>query len=120
VIPPDADLQDEMLEEDEEGLAAERTDLAWGRSGLAVMGCGVAILRGLPALDAHPAQPVAGAVILMMGGVVWMIGLYAARKRRTEVGEWRPAAQLAELGPIGLGTAAVGLAGAVLVMFQDT
>jgi len=120
VIPPDADIYEEMLEEDEEGLAAERTELAWGRSGLAVMACGVAIVRGLPTVEGHPAQPVAGAVILLMGGIVWLIGLYAARQRRPAVGEWRPAAQLRELGPIAWGTAGVGLAGAVLVMFQDT
>ena len=29
------------------GLAAERTELAWGRNSLALLGCGAAVAKGL-------------------------------------------------------------------------
>lgn len=120
MIPPDADLYDEALEEDEEGLAAERTDLAWGRSGLAVMACGVAIARGLPGVGRQDPRPVVGAVVLVMAGVVWMVAVYGSRKRQRAVGEWRPAAQLRDVGLIAIGTSAVGVAAIMLVLFLDT
>ena len=42
------------------GLAAERTQLAWGRSTLALFGCGAAIAKGLPNITGTPGRPWAG------------------------------------------------------------
>jgi len=102
------------------GLAAERTDLAWSRSGLALMACGVAIAKGLPALQGNVSQPIAGVVLLAMGGSVWLLGWVAARRRRHEIGEQRLRATYGDVAPIAFGTAAVGAAGIVLVILQST
>jgi len=102
------------------GLSAERTDLAWSRSGLALMACGVAIAKGLPALHGNVSQPIAGIVLLVMGGAVWLLGWAAARRRRHELGQQRLRASYRDVAPIAFGTAAVGAAGLVLVLFQST
>lgn len=100
------------------GLAAERTDLAWSRSGLSLMACGVVVAKGLPALAAIPAEPVAGAVILVLGAATWLLGLAAAHRRRHAPGDERATARLSDVLPVAVGTAAVGFAGLVLVLFQ--
>jgi uncharacterized membrane protein YidH (DUF202 family) len=107
--------------ERDSGLAAERTELAWGRSALALLACGAATVKGLPKVTGTAAHPLAGAVILGLGGLVWLLGLPYARARakaahdglRHRVTAW-------ELAPVALGTALVGVAGLVINLFLPT
>lgn len=103
--------------EDQDGLAAERTDLAWSRSGLALGACGVLVLRGLPTVTGHPARPVVGGLIVLLGTVVWALGYRSSHRRRPIPGRPRPPATWLDLAPAAYGTAVVGLAAAVLAVF---
>jgi putative membrane protein len=100
----------------EPGLAAERTDLAWNRSGLALLACGAAVLRGFPPAG-FSARHVVGAVILVLGAFTWAMGAFEARRRRSRPGLVRPAATRGDLLPVALGTTAVGAAAFVLAAF---
>jgi uncharacterized membrane protein YidH (DUF202 family) len=102
----------------DEGLAAERTELAWSRSGLAMMACGVVVARGLPTIDAVPRRPVVGVTILGLGAVAWALGLYAARRRRAAPGTPRPVARWRDLAPVAVGSTVIGVAAFFLVVFQ--
>jgi uncharacterized membrane protein YidH (DUF202 family) len=99
----------------ETGLAAERTDLAWNRSGLALLACGAAVVRGFPPAG-FSARHVVGFVILVLGGFTWAMGAYEAR-RRARPGRARPTATRRDLLPVMLGTTGVGLAASVLAAF---
>jgi putative membrane protein len=96
----------------EPGLASERTDLAWNRSGLALLACGAAVLKGFPPAG-FSARHVVGVVILVLGGFTWAMGAYEAR-RRSRPGLTRPTATRGDLLPVAMGTTAVGLAAFVL------
>jgi putative membrane protein len=98
------------------GLAAERTDLAWNRSGLALVACGVAIMRGLALRGLSPAHVGVGAVVLVLGGAVWALGALQAR-RRSRLDHGRERAEATDLLPIAIGTAAVGVAAFILGAF---
>jgi inner membrane protein YidH len=102
-------------DEPESGLASERTDLAWNRSGLALLACGAAVLRGFPPAD-FSARHAVGAVILVLGAFTWAMGAYEAR-RRSRPGLARRVATCRDLLPVMVGTAAVGLAAFVLAAF---
>jgi uncharacterized membrane protein YidH (DUF202 family) len=105
------------------GLAAERTQLAWGRSTLSLLVCGVAVARGLPLVgdaagDGIDPEPLAGAAVLAMGGLAWLAGLpYArARAKASHAGQ-RHMVTPRELAPIAFGTVLVGVAALVLDLF---
>jgi uncharacterized membrane protein YidH (DUF202 family) len=104
-------------EDDEEGTAAERTMLAWSRSGLALMACGAAVFKGLPLLSATPSEPVAGTIILVLGGVVWIVGSVSRQRRAHSPHGYQPAVR-SDLLPIAVGTAGVGIVGMALVVFK--
>lgn len=94
------------------GLAAERTELAWGRSALSLLACGAAVSRGIPGVTASGGRPWVGGILLALGGMVWLaaLPLAAARARESRAGVRRPA-RLGELRPLAYGTAVVGAAG---------
>ncbi len=118
---PDPTLAaEEGYEGPDAGMAAERTDLAWSRSGLALGACGVVVLKGLPAVTGNPRQPLVGAVILLLGGVTWGLGRWSAHRRRPRDGKPRQTATWADLAPASYGTAAVGIAGLVLVFLRPS
>jgi inner membrane protein YidH len=97
------------------GLASERTALAWNRSGLALLACGAAVIRGFPPAG-FSARHVVGVVILVLGGFTWAMGAYEAR-RRSRPGRARPVATRRDLFPVVVGTAGVGVAAFVLAAF---
>jgi len=108
------------------GLAAERTEMAWSRTGLAMIGCGVVIAKGLPTLSLSSTQhrvaipetashPFLGGAVLTIGVAVWLLGLYSARRRRHS--GRRRVAVWSDLAPAAYGTAAVGVAALVLAFF---
>jgi uncharacterized membrane protein YidH (DUF202 family) len=93
------------------GLAAERTDLAWNRSGLSLAACGAAVIRGLVGTGSPHGNLAVGACILVLGAITWALGSWhlaqarARRQRRTTT---------RDLLPISVGVAGVGLAAFVL------
>jgi uncharacterized membrane protein YidH (DUF202 family) len=113
-----ADLQ--VGYERDEGLAAERTELAWGRSTLSLLVCGVAVARGLPLTadqlgDGIDPEPIAGAVVLAMGALAWLAGLpYARARAKASHTGLRHVATSRDLAPLAFGTVMVGLAALVL------
>ncbi len=89
----DGDEPPELADVDSDrdrGLAAERTDLAWGRSTLALFACGAAVAKGVPNIT-DGSRPGAGIVMLLLGGAVWLAGLPFARLRANGVldARWR-------------------------------
>ena len=98
----------------DKGLAAERTDLSWSRSGLSLLACGVAVLRGIARPPLQTGRGVTGACILALGGFVWMLGEFHARRVRGA----RPApATRADLLPLACGVALVGVAAFAVAAF---
>jgi uncharacterized membrane protein YidH (DUF202 family) len=94
------------------GLAAERTDLAWNRSGLSLLACGAAVMRGI----AHPplitkGQTAVGASILALGAFTWALGSWHAHRSRMR--RARPTSA-ADLVPVSVGVALVGIAAFVI------
>ena len=60
------------------GLASERTELAWNRSGLAVLGAVVILVRRL-----WPLEGTTTSVVLLVtaaGAVTWAVGMMRARR----------------------------------------
>jgi uncharacterized membrane protein YidH (DUF202 family) len=119
VNPEPTLASEEGYEGPDPGMAAERTDLAWSRSGLSLAACGVIVLRGLPAVTGHRSQPLIGAVILVLGAFTWGLGRWSAHHRRPRAGQPRQVATWADLAPASYGTAAVGIAGLVLVLLRS-
>ncbi len=109
----------EELVEVDRGLAAERTELAWGRSALAVLACGAALVKGIPGSGAPEGQPLLGVVVLTGGGLIWLAGLPLAHRRaRPGTGQTRIVARSADLIPITIGTAVIGAAGLVIAALR--
>jgi len=100
------------------GMAAERTDLAWSRSGLALGACGVIVLKGLPSITGNPREPLIGGAILLLGAVTWALGYWSSHQRRPRPGRPRPVATWRDLAPAAYGTAAIGVAGLVLAFLR--
>ena len=98
------------------GLAAERTDLAWNRSGLSLLACGAAVARGFTVGDPTPGRIGVGAAILVLGAFTWLLGAWQAR-RRSGAGLARVVARPRDLFPVAAGTAAVGIAAFLLGLF---
>lgn len=104
------------LAEDEElpGLAGERTDLAWSRSGLAALACvGALLKRILTTFDSVSARLLVLA-LLAAAGVAWLAALGHARAVARGTLEGRPVADPRVLATSAYGTAALALAALVL------
>jgi len=95
-------------------LDAERTDLAWNRSSLSLIACGAAILRGLGRQPLVRANVAVGVCVIVLGGLTWLLEAWGVQQVRRR-GARRATA--ADLRPITLGVAAVGVAAFVLCAF---
>jgi putative membrane protein len=104
-------------DEPDPGLAAERTDLAWNRSGLALLGLGVAVMRGLAVPHLPAARSDAGAMILVLGALVWLLGAITTH-RRLRPGHAHEPATRNDLAPIALGVAVIGVAAFALAALR--
>jgi uncharacterized membrane protein YidH (DUF202 family) len=66
------------------GLAAERTDLAWNRSGLAVVVVVAIMLRRLWPLEGY--KSVIALMLIAAGAIAWAVGMRLARRGRPVTG----------------------------------
>ncbi|HZM55519.1 MAG TPA: DUF202 domain-containing protein [Acidimicrobiales bacterium] len=64
------------------GLAAERTDLAWNRSGLAVVVAVAIMLRRLWPLEGY--KSVIALALIAAGATAWAVGMRLARRKRPD------------------------------------
>jgi len=100
------------------GLARERTDLAWNRSGLAVLACIAVLLRRIWPL--HGTDQVVALASVSAGGVVWALALSVGRsvsgRKSGEPGLLSPARARA----ITAATLALALAAFVLGFFSPS
>ena len=98
------------------GLAGERTDLAWSRSGLGVLACLAAIVkRILPELSTLDARALVTAA-LVVGGVAWAFGLFWARVVAATTLAGHRGADTRMLRAVAIGTAALGVAAMVIAL----
>ncbi len=110
----DDDLGDDS--DDDVGLAAERTTLAWRRSGVSVIAVGVAVARGIPVHDDIPARPMLGLMIVLLGAFVFAVSSVQAGRRAARRGTTRPVACLADLWPVTAATAFAAVGSMVVVL----
>ena len=88
-------------------IAAERTDLAWSRTGLAILALGALIVRGIGRLPLAASNLARGVYILVLGALTLFLGAWHAsgtrrrRERRTT---------MAEFASIAYGVAVIGIA----------
>ena len=94
-------------------LAETRTDLAWNRSGLALLACGLVVMRGFTVAHLPPSQVGVGATILVLGALTYGLAAWHAQ-RRLRPGRLEIAANRDDLMPVAAGTAIVGIAAFVL------
>jgi uncharacterized membrane protein YidH (DUF202 family) len=87
----------------------ERTDLAWNRSGLAIVGCGLVVMRGLTLNGFERSDVAVGAAILMLGFASYLLAGWHARRRLAPGRAERPA-RPADLLPLAIGVTAIGVA----------
>lgn len=87
----------------------ERTDLAWNRSGLAIVGCGLVVMRGLTLNGFERSDVAVGAVILGLGMLSYLLAGWHARRRLGPGRAERPA-RPADLLPLAIGVTIIGVA----------
>lgn len=98
------------------GLAAERTTLAWRRSGISVIAVGITVARGIPTVDTVPARPLLGLAIVLLGAVAFAVSHRQSTRRSARVGTERPAAELADLWPVSAATLLAAVGAAIVVL----
>ena len=96
------------------GLASARTSLAWERTSLSLLACGIAVAKDVPVLRGGHGHPLVGIAILVLGAIVSLTSSRQARQRAKHFGTTRPAATLQDLAPLTLAIALVGIAGTVI------
>jgi uncharacterized membrane protein YidH (DUF202 family) len=107
-----------MTADHDPGLAADRTTLAWRRSGVSIFAVGVAVARGVPTVDAVPARPLIGLAIVVLGGLAFIVGSVQAARRSAHIGLGRPTAELRDLWPVTAATVCVALGAIVVVLLR--
>jgi uncharacterized membrane protein YidH (DUF202 family) len=93
--------------------ADERTDLAWNRSGLAIIACGLIVARGLTLNGLERSDVAVGAVILGLGMASYVLAGWQARQRFAP-GRAEEPAQPRDLLPLAIGVTTIGVAAFVL------
>ena len=102
----------------DEGLTHERTDLAWNRSGLAVVACVAVLLRRIWPLTGT--GQIVALVCIAAGAFAWALALSLGRTlgSRTNEARWRLSQRRATV--ITMGTLALGVAALTLAFVPQT
>ena len=108
----------EPLSEPDEGLAGERTDLAWTRSGVAAIVCVGVLLRRLWPLDR--ADHAIALALVAAGAVAWASGLVVARRVAETTHQGRDVIAPGTLRLISAGTFVLALGAFVLGCFPPS
>lgn len=98
------------------GLAAERTALAWQRSGISIVAVGIAVARGIPTVDGVPRRPLAGLAIVALGALAFAVSQAQATRRGHRAEHGRATAGLADLWPVTAATALAAVGAIVVVL----
>lgn len=101
-------LSEEQLERDD-GLSEERTELAWTRSGLALLGVFAILARRVWASGVEPADSLL-VVLFGLAMIGWSIGTVGHRRISGDARGTSPRSPR-QLLAVALGTVAVALAG---------
>ncbi|MER7444949.1 YidH family protein [Micromonospora avicenniae] len=98
-------------------LANERTFLAWLRTGLALVGGGLATAQFLPPLPLRHLREAIAVVLLLLGGAVAVraVDHWARTERAIRLGEELPASRFPAILALTVGLGALLLVAAVLV-----
>ncbi|MEV6365624.1 YidH family protein [Micromonospora musae] len=98
-------------------LANERTFLAWLRTGLALVGGGLAVAQFLPPLPLRHLREAIAVVLLLLGGAVAVraVDHWARTERAIRLGEELPASRFPAVLALTVGLGALLLVAAVLV-----
>ena len=89
--------------------ADERTDLAWNRSGLAIFGCGLIVMRGLTLNGFERSDVAVGISILALGMISYLLAGWQAH-RRLAAGGSEQLARPSDLLPLAIGVSTIGVA----------
>ncbi len=106
------------MSDEDPGLAADRTTLAWRRSGIAVMAIGLAVVRGVPTIESLPGRPAVGLAIVALGALSFLVSSRQAVRRAAHAGTLRPVARLADLWPVTAATMATAVGAIVVVLLS--
>ncbi|MGO9872324.1 MAG: DUF202 domain-containing protein [Acidimicrobiia bacterium] len=109
----DGDASDE---EGLDGLAGERTDLAWSRSGLAIVACLAAITKQILAKVTTLNASTIVATTLSVGGIAWAFSLVWTRAQAATSSAGHRTADAGRLRSIAIGTAALGIGAAIVAL----
>jgi uncharacterized membrane protein YidH (DUF202 family) len=101
---------------DGDGLAQERTTLAWSRSSLALFACGAAVLKGVPRLPDPGGRPVVGGVIVALAAVAALVGSWEERARVRSVASGSGVIDRRVVRRVAFANGVLGLAALVLAM----
>ncbi|HEX5615794.1 MAG TPA: DUF202 domain-containing protein [Acidimicrobiia bacterium] len=104
-------------DEETPGLAGERTDMAWSRSGLALLVAVGAVLRLVFLPDDADAPTIVFALVAA-GAIAWFVAMLHARTISRHTIEGRPIADPARLRSLAYGTTAFALGALVLAAVQ--
>jgi putative membrane protein len=104
---PDVDPDDELP-----GLAGERTDLAWNRTGLSLVAILGTLLRS--AIVREGPLPYVALAVAVAGASLWALSLRRARQLATTTSAGRASAERRVLAAVTMGTIVLALAGALL------
>lgn len=98
----------------EDGLAGERTDLAWNRTGIAVLICIELLLRRLWPLEG--ANDFGILLLIAVGFCAWALALVSARRISRTTHHGRQVMDGSTLKWLSVGTFAIAIAGLCLAM----
>lgn len=96
------------------GLAAERTSLAWQRTGIAIIAAGLAEIRGLPHRTELSGRPLIGLAIAGFGIFSFVVSSRQAARRKGPASEKRRTATISDLWPLAASSMFVALGALVI------
>ncbi len=106
-------------DQDVAGLAGARTDLAWSRSGLAVLTCLAAIAkRILPDLGSLDGRAILAAG-LVIGGIAWMFSMLWSRSIAAKTLAGHSVANPRTLLMVAVGTSLLGVVAIGIAFIPD-